>query len=339
LTRFEDLIGQELASRVLQRAIREDRTCHAYLFTGPEGVGKLTTALAFAAALNCENRTESGDACGECVQCRMIGGNGHPDVEVISPDGAETKMKQVQSMRHASQYAPMRGKWKVTIIEQADTLNEDSSSCILKTLEEPPAYLVIILLSRNPALILQTIRSRCLQIRFAGVSPIELKNALIERFDTDPEQAEFLAAYSEGMPGKAISILGSESFTDWRQKVIDLAGRITSHDQRYALRLSEELQDVVDEGKEMGKSQRAAMNETLSTLILWYRDILNLSIRGKSANLINSDLCDTLATVRMDAGSALAAIETLLWAKRAVEGNANVQLISDVTMMRLLRRQ
>ncbi len=333
--RFDDLIGQETALQVLKKAVMEQRITNSYLFAGQEGVGKLAAALAFAAALNCENPTESGDSCGTCLQCRLLSADGHPDVEIISPDGSETKIKQMQSMRSTSHYAPVSGKWKVVIIEQADTLNEDSSSCILKTLEEPPGYLVIILLSRNPALLLQTIRSRCLQVRFSSIPVDVLSKALVDRFGIDSKRAEFLAAYSQGRPGRAISMMKNESFDNWRERIIDLAERITSSDRRYALRLSEDMQELIGDGKDDGMTQRAAMKVVLDGLLLWYQDLLNISIRGEQAELANSDIRDRFASILMSPGRAASAIETIFWAKRAIEGNANIQLISDVAMIRL----
>ncbi len=337
MIRFEELIGQELAASILQKAVLEERVMHAYLFTGPEGTGKLTTALAFAAALNCEDRQENGDSCGVCLQCRMMEGLAHPDVEIIYPDGTMTKIEQMREMRRAVSYVPVRGKWKVIIIEQADTMNEASSNCILKTLEEPPDYMVIVLLSRNPALVLPTIKSRCNQIRFYSAAAETLKNALVERFGASPEQAEFLAAYSEGRPGKAISILKNENFAPWRQKVVELAGKICSSDVRYALKLSEELLNIAEEIKDKNTPLRTVVKPVLDILVTWYRDLLDLSVRGESAQLINFDLRDTLMAFTGDAARISSAINALVWARRALDGNANVQLVSDVTLVRLTR--
>jgi len=358
LTRFAELIGQRLPSAVLRKAVRQDRINHAYLFAGPEGAGKLTAALAFAAALNCEAPEESGDSCGSCTSCRMMAGAGHPDVEVIPPLRADTTIKQMREMRRTAHYVPVRGKWKVVIIEQADTLNEDSSSCILKILEEPPPYLVIILLSRNPVLLLPTIRSRCLLVRFSNVQLEELGDALAERFGATEEQARFLAAYSEGRPGRAISLLGDESFFAWRRQMVELARQISSSDLRHALRLSSELQKLAPGDKEdesaqesepaadvepedrpassPKKGKRAAALVAIDALVLWYRDLLRLSIRGQDAELINNDLRDKLAACSPDPSRISAAIETLLWARRAIEGNANIQLTTDITLMRLM---
>ncbi len=336
LLRFDELIGQDMPSAVLQRAVRDDRVSHAYLFTGSEGTGKKTAALAFAAALNCENGTETGDACGECVQCSMLKHEGHPDVEVISPDGAMTKIQQMREMRSTARYAPVRGRFRVVIVEQADTLNDDSSNCILKILEEPPRYLVLILLSRNPALLLQTIRSRCVNIRFPNSSPELLRDVLVDRFGVSAEEAEFAARYSDGRAGKAIGILQNEGFHDWRKRIADLGRKMVSSNRRSTLRLAEDFRDIASEGKTDGKTQREAVKPVLDALIVWFRDLLNLSIRGDEAVLANADLRYEMSMLEIDANRVLKSIETLLWAKRAIEGNANLELVSDVAVIRMM---
>lgn len=336
MSRFADLIGQELASNVLRRAVKAGRINHAYLFAGPEGAGKTMAAMAFAAALNCEDPTVDGDSCGVCTSCRMLAGDGHPDVEIIKPDGAQTKIQQMRDMRKMTQYAPVKGKWKVVIIEQADTMNDDSSNSILKTLEEPPGYLTLILLSRNPALLLQTIRSRCMLVRFANVPFEELADALVERFGSSRDEAEFLSAYSEGRPGAAISLLGNEKFAEWRQRLVAFSGAIASQDRSYALRMSEEFQKLTEADKEDNTTKRAATRLAIDSLILLYRDRLSLAIRGDDAQLINADVRSTLAEHPMPPERASQGIETLLWARKALEGNANMQLLSDVLVMRLM---
>ena len=335
MSRFADIIGQEIAIKILLKAVKNNQVGQSWLFVGPEGVGKLTTALAFAAALNCSNQTESGDACGECASCRMILSLGHPDVQVISPDGAQTKIEQMRIMRRDTSYMPVVGQWKVVIIEQADTLNYEAAISILKTIEEPPDYLAVILLSRNPALILPTIRSRCRIVRFAGVPIEELAPELIKRFGISEPRAQFLASYSEGRPGTAISLIGNDSFFQWRDDITVFALKLSSAGLAHVPKLSEELLSL-SENENGKKNQRLAVKETLDALILWYRDLLSLTVQGKDAQIINCDLRNTLNQVRISSEKAAGAIESLIWARRAVESNANVQLISDVVTARLV---
>lgn len=359
---FSEIIGQDIAVTVLRKALATEKISHAYLFSGPEGVGKTTTALAFAAALNCvgENRTEF-EPCGECWSCILMSAGNHPDVEVISPDGSQTKIKQAQEMRRQAQFAPARGRFKVNIIERAESLNEDAASAILKILEEPPSYLVMILLTRNPSVMLSTIRSRCQLVRFFPAPVSDLTSTLVRLSGASQEEAAVAAAYAEGRPGKAMSLLSDELFKKTRDEMIEIAERLSRSDSAGFLRLSElfralytgDQQEAEDDetepesevstqeqpAKKKG-SARAAVGLSLETATLWYRDLLSVKLRGETAELINSDRRERLvkqAERYADSASLLRSLETLIWARRAIEGNANIQLISDVTMLRLAR--
>ena len=354
---FDEIIGQEIAVAILRKAAATERISHAYLFSGLEGVGKTTTALAVAAAINCvgENR-ENFEPCGKCWSCKALADGNNPDIELISPDGSQTKIDQMREMRRMSQFAPVRSRWKVNIIERAESLNEDSASSILKILEEPPAYLIMILLTRNPGVMLPTIRSRCQLVRFFPAKIDELEQAFTERFGASVEDAHIAAAYSEGRPGKAIALLTDDLFKKMRAEMIEIAERLSLGDAAPFLRLSERFRNLIkakrgagddesdeEEPEESGKhtgGARAAVGKALETAILWYRDLLSVKLRGEEAPLINTDCRDRLVTqaARYPNSAVLVkALETLSWAKRALEGNANIQLLTDVTMLRLVR--
>jgi len=365
--RFTQIIGQDTATRALQRSIREDAVSHAYLFTGLEGVGKFTTALALAAALNCENPPEPGESCGECVQCRMIEAGRHPDVRSVAPSGgsAETKIDQMREMRHMAQYPPLRGRWKVNILERAETLNDEAASCILKLLEEPPSFVTLVLISSNPAAMLPTIRSRCQLVRFRTMSAEALESVLVERFHADGEQARFLAAFSEGRPGRAISLFGNKDFFTRRDALVALANRVIDEPVAGALKLSEELRKIAggsvasvveeeaedeedgeNDGEEPSKPSRGRTKLTktdliraLDMLVLWYRDLLSVKVRGPEAPVVNLDKAAELAerAAQCHLSYLRASLKTLTDAKRYLDGNANVQLLSDVLAMRLMQ--
>jgi len=383
---FDKIIGQDLAKRVLTKAAREQQPAHAYLFLGLEGTGKLTTALEFAKALNCESfdpSTSSGlrmtegtaGACGECPLCHTIEHGNMPDVRVWPPEGKNTKIVQMREMRDHAILKPMRARWKVNIIEQGDTLNEDSANCILKLVEEPPDYLVNILLYRNAAAVLPTIWSRCQLVRFTQVSAAELVDRLLDDHGVSNDEARFLAAYSQGCPGKAIRLMGNTEFIGRRDAVAGIAAAASARSKRWlALKLAEALRasgkstaeepeqteesedtpgselaegskdeeaeaPAPDRAKKARKNVRDNTIESLEVLLVWYRDLLAAKLRGTDAALVNVDRRDEIAAQAANyphAGRLLTAVDAILQAKRNIIGNANPQIATEALIIRLM---
>jgi len=353
---FDRIIGQELPKAVLRRAVRQKTPAHTYLFLGPAGAGKTTTAIEFAKALNCEKPLD-GDACGVCARCQAIARGNATDVRVWEPEGKNTKIDQMREMRDHSNFRPLKGPWKINIVEQGDTLNEDSANCILKLLEEPPDYLVNILLYRNGAAVLPTIRSRAQLVRFNQANSGELASRLVEDFGLDEDRAQFMATFSQGCPGAAIRLLQDSEFFDRRDAVIACAGALGN--PWPALRLAEVIrasgasaeaepeprddEEPAPEDPEPAKTARKSVSreavlESLDTLALWYRDLLALLLRGDEAALINIDKRDEiLAQCRLHPSpeSVAAGLERILATKRYVIGNANAAIATDALMVRL----
>lgn len=197
---FHDVIGQARAVLFLQRAVTTGRVAHAYLFTGPAGVGKRAAALALAQALNCQQVSsfefrvpglKSGicnlqqhsdtqhptpntqhpespnDGCGECRACRNIANGQHPDVQMIEPDGATVKIEQIRTLEADAALVPYEAQWKVFILNNAERMTEAAANALLKTLEEPARNTVFVLLTSTVAALLPTIVSRCQAVTFS----------------------------------------------------------------------------------------------------------------------------------------------------------------------------
>ncbi len=378
---FDRIIGQKAAVRTLRKAVREDSPAQSYLFAGPTGSGKMTTALEFALALNCLEPVE-GSACGKCVTCGAAARANFPDLVVWDPrtedgkPGQNTTIKQMREMRDQANFRPLRGKWKINIIEQGDTLNEESANCILKLLEEPPEYLVNILLFKNPATVLQTIRSRCRTVRFTSVDLEELTTRLQEMTGVSPERARFLAAYSQGCPGVAISLANNDLFFEMRDTISELAEQVRSAKLWAALKLAEELRSTggklakavkeeveeiepsegdsdqePDQDKEKGEpdpgqgdakqARKAAKDNlirSLDILLLWYRDLLSTRVDPDAARVVNFDRMSQLksqAAAYPDASRLMKSVDYIMHAKKAIQGNANAQIVTEALMMRL----
>jgi len=353
---FDRIIGQDAARQVLLKAVHAAEPAHAYLFLGLAGTGKTKTALEFAKALDCENPTETG-ACEECAICKAIEHGNFPDIRLWSPKGRDTTIENMREMRDLASFKPMRGKWVVNVVERADTLNEDSANCILKLLEEPPSYVINILLYRNAANILPTIRSRCQLVRFEQVNNDLLAARLVEEHDLSQEEAEFLASYSQGRPGMAIGLIDNNEFQQKRNSAALVAAACATNNPWAALGLADALRsgggpkpsDAESEGDEdeepaqtrgagRRKGVRDASLEALDTLVVWYRDLLAIKMQGGDAPIVNCDKRAEIAAQSAsysDASPLLAGVEAILHTKRCIQGNANPQIATEALMMQL----
>lgn len=353
---FDRIIGQETARRILLNAVRDREPAHAYLFLGLEGTGKTIAAREFAKALNCEAPTDDG-ACEQCAICRVIEHDNFPDIRLWSPKNQNTTIESMREMRELASFKPMRGKWVVNIVERADTLNEESANCILKLLEEPPPYVINILLYRNAANIVPTIRSRCQLIRFEQVNNDVLASRLIEEHDVPDEEADFLATYSQGRPGIAIGLIGNTEFEQRRNSVISVAAECVRRDPWMALALAESLrsgsgvqaseadseddeieQPAQNRGAGARRKVRESTMEALSTLLVWYRDLLAVQIQGSEASIVNVDRRAEVAAQSAAHSGPQPLIEDIaliIHATRSIQGNASPQITTEALMMRL----
>lgn len=196
---FQQLIGQERAKTILRHSLERGRISHAYLFVGPSGTGKRTLALAFAAALNC---LADQRPCGSCRNCRRIDEGNHPDVTVLEPEGRSFKIDQIRQVQQLISLKPYEARSKIFILDGAEALTEQAANSLLKTLEEPPPYSVLILLADDSAL-LPTITSRCTLVHFQPLPQETVEEYLRQRGIV--EAAE-IAAASGGSIGKALHL-------------------------------------------------------------------------------------------------------------------------------------
>lgn len=221
----------------MKRAIAGGTLAHAYIFSGERGIGKKLTALGLAAAVNC-NRPGPDAGCGVCVFCRKALGLGHPDVHLITADGDEIRIDQIRQAQADVALKPFEGRKKVLIIDPAEDMNAASANAFLKTLEEPPADTIIILISAMPQALLPTIRSRCQEIQFQPISRHELSRLLTARRGMSHEDASFIAGLARGSFGRAIEMdAGTERAA--REEVTALLARLAEMGPSDILSLAE----------------------------------------------------------------------------------------------------
>ncbi|MFH1690065.1 MAG: DNA polymerase III subunit gamma/tau [Candidatus Eisenbacteria bacterium] len=207
---FSDVVGQKHVVLTLAAAVRTERTAHAYLFTGPRGVGKTTIARILAKALNCE-KGPTDEPCGQCVSCREIASG--KSLDVIEIDGASNrKIEDARGIRETVQYAPLSGRMKIYIIDEAHMLTREAFNALLKTLEEPPPHVVFVMATTEPGKIPETITSRCQRFDFHRISSADTEARLAqiaaaEGFEVEGSALKLVAARSDGSMRDAVSLL------------------------------------------------------------------------------------------------------------------------------------
>jgi DNA polymerase-3 subunit delta' len=201
---FHSFLGNRRVVEILRRAVDRDRLPHALIFGGPAGVGKRTLAILLAQHLNCL-QPDHGEACQSCRSCRKIIADAHPDVRVISPDGAYIKIDQLRVLIDEIAYQPFEGRFRVVILDGADQMRVEAANCLLKTLEEPASRSILILVTAKPYLLLRTIRSRSRLLQFGLIDEAVIEAHLISQEGRSPEDARLAAALSNGSLGAALA--------------------------------------------------------------------------------------------------------------------------------------
>jgi DNA polymerase-3 subunit delta' len=324
---FKDVYGHEKQIRVLQTAMSRDRIPHAYLFYGMEGIGKRTVAEVFAKALNCASGRDSLDACDACSSCLKIDHGNHPDVITIKAQGQSIRIQEIRELQEQMKFSPFEGGRRIFIIVDADRMNIASANAILKTLEEPSASNILVLLTSRPHQLPATVLSRCQHLRFNPLRRETVASFLEEKSSLDHKSAHLIALSSGGSIGKARA-MNDESYLTTRATVLDIIARIKTKDP---LKLLSALNDFGQERKDI--------MERLGILMTGYRDALVYKETGDRDSLINQDYIDIIKSVAesesgRDIVSCIRAVDR---AFHTINQNANKQLTLEVMMFRLGR--
>jgi DNA polymerase-3 subunit delta' len=313
------VVGHEWAVDLLKRALASERVAHAYLLTGPPQIGKRSLALNFAQALNCLDEEKP---CGQCLACSKIAHGSHPDVQTIEGEKGTLKIDQMRTLRHEAALSPLEGRWKVYIIRQMEQATVEAANCLLKTLEEPPSSVILMLTASEAEALLPTIVSRCQVLNLRPLATDTVQRALQERWEVDAERAQLLARLSGGRLGWAVAASQNDAILPQRERHLDEMmeqGRVERLE--YAQQLSRNPE---------------AVPELLHLWLSWWRDLL-LAASGSSVGMINMDREDTLTSQaqRYSLSQVQNFIEALRAAVWQLEHNANTRLTLEVLMLSL----
>lgn len=336
-----EMIGHDWAVKLLRQYVSSGQVRHAYLLTGPDGVGKRTLGLRFAQALNCESPSSPGETCGECRACRLIPQQHFPDLHVVEVGqldqelgrtSSEILVEQVRRLRRQLVLAPYEGKWRVALLLRFGEASKGASNALLKTLEEPPPQVVLMLTARSAEPLLPTIVSRCEVIKLKTLPVTQVKDALEARGESR-DRARLIAGLSDGRPGRALQLLDDPDWMEQRTESLnDLMELIKGNrSDRFAY-----CGNYIPRKKEPLREMRLRAIETLETWLSLWRDAMILS-SGAEASIQNTDrdLDRQMMASGIELEEIVSSVQTIKRTIEAIQQYANIQLALETLMLDL----
>lgn len=312
---LDGIKGQETAIRFLKNSISSGRVAASYLFSGPQGVGKALTARAFLMALVCKSGGE--DACGLCADCRRVESQDHPDIFWIKPEKNRLiKIEEIRKIKELLSLKPYEATRSVCVVEDAHMMRAESANALLKVLEEPPGDSIIILMTDKKELLLPTVISRCSEVRFRSLSPGITEEIIRMESDVGSDEAGFLAAFTQGSPGRALELI-EDGFEGHRRSIIDTLEQIGKEDNAIYMNWEKDTRD--------------GLLEDIEVLIGFFRDVA-VSKEGMETLALDKHVTGTEAYryfSSLSVARLYRIVERLVDMKLALSGNVNAKLAAQ----------
>jgi DNA polymerase-3 subunit delta' len=360
-TVFDDMIGQDRVANFLRTVTAAHRVGHAYLFVGAPGSGKATAAKALACAVLCED-----NGCGACSACQRVKRGVHPDVRGIRPEGAAGYLaEQVRDIIRDVNLSPIESAHKVYLIHDADLFNDASANALLKTIEEPPEDVVMVLLAHSYDAVLPTIASRCQIVRFRRIPQAEAAQILVAQTGAEQPEAAAALAAAGGVIARARDFLANPARREARALILRILGGLSCADDAEVLFSAKELlsavkaplegvkaaqaTEVTERAEFLGKGatkaleerhkreltarEREGIGEVLNVAESWLRDCL-VESQGVSDLAVNSDALDSVREIGavITPGAATTALGAVNMARKRISYNVSPQLAIEAML-------
>ena len=321
---FKDVVGHKDIINYIRNAVSEDKVSHAYILNGERGSGKKMLANLFASTLQCEKG--GPDPCNECHSCKQAESGNHPDIIHVTHEKPNTiSGEDVRTqVNNDIMIKPYQGPYKIYIISEADLMTPQAQNALLKTIEEPPEYAVIFLLTENAQMLLPTITSRCVMLKLRNIKDTLIKKYLMETVKVPDYKADMCTAFAQGNMGRAIMLANSEHFNEIREEAVQLLKYIDEMD----------LNEVVKAIKRIS-AYKLEINDYLDIIMIWYRDVLIYKATQDVTKVVFKDQLSCIkARARKSSYEGIEKIlESLEKAKSRLKANVNFDLVMELLLL------
>ncbi|MBU1894378.1 MAG: DNA polymerase III subunit delta' [Candidatus Omnitrophota bacterium] len=310
--------GQDNAVKYLSNCVKSGRIAGSFLFSGPEGIGRALTAKSFIKALMCRKKTEENSTCEGCFTCAKIDKGTHPDIVWIKPEkNKNIKIEEIRKVKEVLSLKPYTAGLSVCIVEDAHMMTQSAANALLKILEEPPKTAVLILITSRKELLLQTVVSRCSEVRFSCLSVELAKGIILEKSNLTESEAYFLACLAQGSPGKALEMM-NEDIGERKSECLAMLEQIIDEDSSVCL-------DWPKEGKDY-------LMEDIEMMIMFFRDVV-MGKEGLKSSVFDRNVLESKIYQffkKCGINEIYRTIEKLIDIKRALAGNVNPKLVAQI---------
>lgn len=329
--KFSDILGQGAITAHLRQAMRHGSVSHAYILNGEKGSGRRMLAETFAAALQCTSKDEE-KPCGHCASCRKADSRNHPDIITVAHRPKSSSDKQtalgvddIRAMRSDVMIKPYSSEHKVYIVPGAESMTVQAQNALLKTLEEPPAYAVILLIADGLENFLPTVRSRCITLPVKPVPEEQIRQFLTVKHSVEKEKADMCARFARGNVGRALELAESEEFGAWKEKTISLFRNLPRTD---AAGIAEAVHSIGEEG------QTGLFMDFIRS---WCRDVIFCAVTGQAQGLIFTEEVQYIkeAAVYLSDEAAQRITEAVDRADRRLSFRVNTEVTLEMMLLEI----
>ena len=317
------ILGQNHIVKHFENAIKIGKISHAYIINGEKGTGKMQLAVDFAKALQCEEF--NGKACGHCKSCKQTDSKNQPDIKYVTYEKSGIGVDEIrEQINDDIDIKPYSSRYKIYIVDESEKMTVQAQNALLKTIEEPPAYAVILLLTENADILLPTINSRCVMLKLRNIRDTLIRKYLMEKMEVPDYKADMCTAFAQGNLGRAIMLANSEHFNEIREEAVQLLKYI------HEMELSEILKAVTQI-----TAYKLEITDYLDIIMIWYRDVLLYKATKDVDKVVFKD---QMKSIREQAKkSSYEGIETILEslekAKSRLKANVNFELVMELLFL------